>query len=91
MRAAGLNPRIDEAGNITGKRSGSDPGLPVLVIGSHMRIRWNLHLPGLTNRPCLKPFGLVQKSSKKWKSWMSCSVRPTKMGIVTMAMIEVVA
>jgi N-carbamoyl-L-amino-acid hydrolase len=36
MRAAGLNPRIDEAGNITGKRSGSEPGLPVLVIGSHI-------------------------------------------------------
>src|SRR5271169_212360 len=36
MRAAGLNPSIDEAGNITGKRSGSQPGLPVLVIGPHI-------------------------------------------------------
>ena len=36
MRAAGLTVNIDAAGNISGRRTGSDPGLPVLVIGSHI-------------------------------------------------------
>jgi N-carbamoyl-L-amino-acid hydrolase len=36
MRAAGLIPTIDAAGNITGRRAGSAPGLPVLLIGSHV-------------------------------------------------------
>jgi len=36
MRAAGLTVSIDAAGNISGRRAGSDPGLPVLVIGSHV-------------------------------------------------------
>jgi N-carbamoyl-L-amino-acid hydrolase len=36
MRAAGLAVSIDAAGNISGRRAGSDPGLPVLVIGSHV-------------------------------------------------------
>jgi beta-ureidopropionase / N-carbamoyl-L-amino-acid hydrolase len=36
MRAAGLTVNIDAAGNISGRRAGSDPGLPVLVIGSHI-------------------------------------------------------
>jgi N-carbamoyl-L-amino-acid hydrolase len=36
MRAAGLPVSIDPAGNISGRRAGSDPGLPVLVIGSHV-------------------------------------------------------
>src|ERR1035438_276977 len=35
MRAAGLTVNIDAAGNISGRRVGSDPGLPVVVIGSH--------------------------------------------------------
>lgn len=36
MRAAGLTVNIDAAGNISGRRAGTDPGLPVLVIGSHI-------------------------------------------------------
>jgi beta-ureidopropionase / N-carbamoyl-L-amino-acid hydrolase len=36
MRAAGLTPTIDAAGNITGRRAGSAPGLPALLIGSHV-------------------------------------------------------
>ena len=32
MRAAGLTVNIDAAGNISGRRVGSDPRLPVLVI-----------------------------------------------------------
>jgi len=36
MRAAGLTVNIDAAGNISGRWTGSDPGLPVLVIGSHV-------------------------------------------------------
>ena len=36
MRAAGLTVNIDAAGNVSGRRVGSDPGLPVLVIGSHV-------------------------------------------------------
>jgi N-carbamoyl-L-amino-acid hydrolase len=36
MRAAGLTVNIDAAGNISGRRVGSDPRLPVLVIGSHV-------------------------------------------------------
>lgn len=36
MRAAGLTVTIDAAGNISGRRAGSDPGLPVLVMGSHI-------------------------------------------------------
>src|ERR1019366_10548757 len=34
MRAAGLTVNIDAAGNISGRRVGSDPGLPVPGIGS---------------------------------------------------------
>jgi beta-ureidopropionase / N-carbamoyl-L-amino-acid hydrolase len=36
MRAAGLTPRIDAAGNISGTRAGSDPSLKAIVIGSHI-------------------------------------------------------
>ena len=36
LRAAGLSVSIDPAGNISGRRAGSEPGLPVLVIGSHI-------------------------------------------------------
>jgi beta-ureidopropionase / N-carbamoyl-L-amino-acid hydrolase len=36
MRAAGLITTIDAAGNISGRRAGSDPKLPALVIGSHI-------------------------------------------------------
>jgi N-carbamoyl-L-amino-acid hydrolase len=36
LRAAGLTVSIDVAGNISGRRAGSEPGLPVLVIGSHI-------------------------------------------------------
>src|SRR4051812_19055983 len=36
MRAAGLSVGIDAAGNISGRRDGSDPKLPPLLIGSHI-------------------------------------------------------
>lgn len=36
MRAAGLEVRVDTAGNVIGRRSGSDPGLPVIMMGSHI-------------------------------------------------------
>ncbi len=36
MRAAGLTTSIDSAGNISGRRAGTDPKLPVLIIGSHV-------------------------------------------------------
>jgi N-carbamoyl-L-amino-acid hydrolase len=36
MRAAGLTVSIDAAGNISGRRVGTDPHLPVLIIGSHV-------------------------------------------------------
>lgn len=36
MRAAGLNPRIDTAGNITAVRPGSDPSLKPILFGSHI-------------------------------------------------------
>ena len=36
MREAGLAPRIDAAGNISGTRAGSDPSLKPIVIGSHI-------------------------------------------------------
>jgi beta-ureidopropionase / N-carbamoyl-L-amino-acid hydrolase len=36
MRTAGLDVSIDAAGNIVGRRSGSDPALKPLVIGSHI-------------------------------------------------------
>ena len=36
MRAAGLEPRIDAAGNIYGRREGTDPSLPTIVFGSHI-------------------------------------------------------
>jgi N-carbamoyl-L-amino-acid hydrolase len=35
MRAAGLYPEIDRAGNIIGKRAGKDASLPVIMLGSH--------------------------------------------------------
>jgi N-carbamoyl-L-amino-acid hydrolase len=36
MRAAGLSPRIDPAGNIFGRRAGSDPSLKPILFGSHI-------------------------------------------------------
>jgi len=36
MRRAGLQVRIDPAGNILGRRSGADPSLPPVVLGSHI-------------------------------------------------------
>ena len=36
MRAAGLTTNIDSAGNISGRKPGSDPKLAVLMIGSHV-------------------------------------------------------
>jgi N-carbamoyl-L-amino-acid hydrolase len=36
MRAAGLEPRIDAAGNIFGRRAGSDASLPPILFGSHI-------------------------------------------------------
>lgn len=36
MRAAGLAPRIDPAGNIFGRREGLEPALPPILFGSHI-------------------------------------------------------
>jgi N-carbamoyl-L-amino-acid hydrolase len=36
MRAAALDPRIDPAGNIFGRRAGTDPALPPILFGSHI-------------------------------------------------------
>ncbi len=36
MKAAGLTPRIDAAGNIFGSRAGSEPSLPPILFGSHI-------------------------------------------------------
>ena len=35
MRRAGLETRIDPAGNIIGRKPGSDPNLPAIALGSH--------------------------------------------------------
>jgi N-carbamoyl-L-amino-acid hydrolase len=36
MSAAGLAPRIDPAGNIFGRRAGTDASLPPILFGSHI-------------------------------------------------------
>ena len=36
MRAAGLDPRLDPAGNIFGRRAGTDLSLPPILFGSHI-------------------------------------------------------
>jgi N-carbamoyl-L-amino-acid hydrolase len=36
MRGAGLEVQIDAAGNIVGRRAGTDPALPVIMTGSHI-------------------------------------------------------
>ena len=36
MRDAGLTVRVDAAGNIIGRREGSEPGLPPVMFGSHI-------------------------------------------------------
>jgi N-carbamoyl-L-amino-acid hydrolase len=36
MRDAGLEVRVDTAGNVIGRRDGSDPSLPVIMMGSHI-------------------------------------------------------
>lgn len=36
MRDAGLEVRVDAAGNVIGRRSGTDPSLPVIMTGSHI-------------------------------------------------------
>ncbi len=36
MRDAGLAVRVDTAGNIIGRRTGTDPALPVIILGSHI-------------------------------------------------------
>jgi beta-ureidopropionase / N-carbamoyl-L-amino-acid hydrolase len=35
MQNAGLTVRVDTAGNLSGRREGSDPALPAILIGSH--------------------------------------------------------
>src|SRR6202008_2581287 len=35
MTAAGLTVHVDTAGNIIGRRNGSDPALPAIMLGSH--------------------------------------------------------
>src|SRR5687767_6517621 len=36
MRVAGLDPRVDPAGNIFGRRAGTDASLPPILFGSHI-------------------------------------------------------
>jgi N-carbamoyl-L-amino-acid hydrolase len=36
MREAGLEPQIDFAANLIGRRAGSEPGLPPILLGSHI-------------------------------------------------------
>ncbi|MGH7129150.1 MAG: M20/M25/M40 family metallo-hydrolase, partial [Planctomycetaceae bacterium] len=36
MQEAGLAVRVDTAGNIVGRREGSEPGLPAIMFGSHI-------------------------------------------------------
>ena len=36
MRSVGLDVRVDTAGNIIGRREGSQPGLPAIMFGSHI-------------------------------------------------------
>jgi N-carbamoyl-L-amino-acid hydrolase len=36
IRAAGLQPRVDPAGNIFGRRDGREPALPPILFGSHI-------------------------------------------------------
>ena len=36
MRATGLDPRVDPAGNIFGRRAGTDASLPPILFGSHI-------------------------------------------------------
>jgi N-carbamoyl-L-amino-acid hydrolase len=36
LRAAGLDPRLDPAGNIFGRRAGTDASLPPILFGSHI-------------------------------------------------------
>lgn len=36
MREAGMSTRVDAAGNIVGRREGREPGLPCLMLGSHL-------------------------------------------------------
>lgn len=36
MASAGLETRVDAAGNLLGRREGSDPGLPPILFGSHI-------------------------------------------------------
>lgn len=36
MEAAGLQTRVDEAGNLLGSRAGAETGLPPLLVGSHI-------------------------------------------------------
>jgi hydantoinase/carbamoylase family amidase len=36
MHQAGLETRIDPAGNIIGRKEGSGPGLPAIALGSHI-------------------------------------------------------
>ncbi|HUG02833.1 MAG TPA: Zn-dependent hydrolase, partial [Steroidobacteraceae bacterium] len=36
MRDVGLDVRVDTAGNLIGRRTGSDPDLPVIMMGSHI-------------------------------------------------------
>lgn len=36
MREAGMSARVDAAGNVIGRREGREPGLPCLMLGSHL-------------------------------------------------------
>jgi allantoate deiminase len=59
MRAAGMSAREDAAGNVIGRREGARPGLPALMLGSHLDSvrdagRWDGPLGVVTAIACVE-------------------------------------
>jgi acetylornithine deacetylase/succinyl-diaminopimelate desuccinylase-like protein len=67
MHQAGLETRIDPAGNIIGRKAGSGPGLPAIALGSHIDTVPN----GGKFDGALGVMGAIE-AARPWPTMMSC-------------------
>ena len=87
MRTAGLQPRVDAAGNIFGGRAGNDAALPPILFGSHIDSvpnggnfdgdlarsrRWACSKPS-RQRTCVPATRWRWSSGQMRKAWLSAS------------------
>ncbi len=66
MREAGMSARLDAAGNCVGRYEGERPGLPALVLGSHL--------------DTVRDAGQVRRHARRDRRRSSASARSTRAG-----------